>query len=133
MKNRRFIPFIVYVAAMLLIMSWVSGLFEGGTDKLAYSEVVELFQNGQVKSFEMQEDIIALKLHTPYNGKSAITVSIGDPGQVRTEMKELIRAGADSHSLVYSKDSSLKRTLRVWKNHLGNVKRFDQYNKVPEN
>ena len=43
----------------------------------------------------------------------------------------LIKAGADSHSLVYSKDSSLRRRLRVCKNHLGNIKRFDRYNKVP--
>ena len=47
-------------------------------------------------------------------------------------MKALIRAGADTHSLVYSGDSSLKRRLRVLKNHLGNIKRFDQYNKVPQ-
>ena len=42
-----------------------------------------------------------------------------------------MKAGADSHSLVYSKDASLKRRLRVCKNHLGNIKRFDRYNKVP--
>ena len=29
--------------------------------------------------------------------------------------------------------ASLKRRVRVWKNHMGNLKRFDQYNKVPEN
>ena len=54
------------------------------------------------------------------------------PKQYHGEMKALIRAGADSHSLVYGKDSSLKRRLRVLKNHLGNIKRFDRYNKVPE-
>ena len=48
------------------------------------------------------------------------------------EMKALIRAGADHHSLEYSRDASLKRRLRVWKNHLGNMKRFEQYNKKPE-
>ena len=47
-------------------------------------------------------------------------------------MRALIKAGADSHSLVYSKDASLRRRLRVCKNHLGNIKRFDRYNKVPE-
>ena len=47
-------------------------------------------------------------------------------------MKSLIRAGADHHSLEYAGDASLKRTLRVWKNHLGNIKRFEQYNKKPE-
>ena len=54
------------------------------------------------------------------------------PKQYHEEMRALIRAGADSHSLVYEKDGSLKRRLRVMKNHLGNMKRFDRYNKVPD-
>ena len=53
------------------------------------------------------------------------------PKKYHKEMKSLIAAGADSHSLVYSADGSLKRRLRVVKNHIGNMKRFDQYNKVP--
>ena len=53
------------------------------------------------------------------------------PRQYHEEMRALIQAGADHHSLVYAGDSSLKRRLRVCKNHLGNIKRFDQYNKVP--
>ena len=55
------------------------------------------------------------------------------PKKYHAQMKELIRAGKDSHSRVYEKDSSLKRRIRVWKNHLGNIKRFDEFNKVPEN
>ena len=54
------------------------------------------------------------------------------PKAYHGEMQELIRAGKDSHSLVYSGDASLKRRLRILKNHIGNIKRFDQYNKVPE-
>ncbi len=53
------------------------------------------------------------------------------PRQYHEEMRALIQARADHHSLVYAGDSSLKRRLRVCKNHLGNIKRFDQYNKVP--
>ena len=53
------------------------------------------------------------------------------PKQYHEEMRALMKAGADSHSLVYARDASLKRRLRVCKNHLGNIKRFDQYNKVP--
>ena len=53
------------------------------------------------------------------------------PKKYHAEMRQLIKAGADHHSLVYAGDSSLKRRLRVCKNHLGNIKRFDQYNKVP--
>lgn len=54
------------------------------------------------------------------------------PKKYHEEMKQLIRSGADHHSLVYEGDASLKRRLRVWKNHMGNVKRFRQYNKPPE-
>lgn len=54
------------------------------------------------------------------------------PRQYHQEMKSLIRAGADSHSLVYSQDACLKRRLRILKNHIGNMKRFDQYNKIPD-
>ena len=53
------------------------------------------------------------------------------PKRYHKEMKELIRAGKDSHSLVYEQDSSFRRWLRVLKNHLGNMKRFKQYNKKP--
>ena len=49
------------------------------------------------------------------------------------QMKELVRRGAYSHSLVYSKDSALPRLIRVWKNHIGNSGRFNRNNKRPEN
>ena len=54
------------------------------------------------------------------------------PKQYHQEMRELMKAGADHHALVYSGDSSLKHRLRVCKNHLGNMKRFPKYCKVPE-
>ena len=55
------------------------------------------------------------------------------PKTYHGEMRELIRAGADHHSLVYpAGDGSLKRRLRVLKNHLGNIKRFNRYSKLPE-
>ena len=54
------------------------------------------------------------------------------PKKYHQEMRALIKAGADHHSLVCPADASLRRRLRVLKNHLGNIKRFDQYNKLPE-
>ncbi|MBQ6719008.1 MAG: ATP-dependent zinc metalloprotease FtsH [Oscillospiraceae bacterium] len=77
---------------MFLIMSWISGLFGDNTDKLAYSEVMALFRNGQVKSFEVQDDLIAMELHTPYNGKTSLTTSIGDADQFRDEISEMVAA-----------------------------------------
>ena len=92
MKNRKISPFLIYVAVMLLAMSWISGLFGGNTDDLAYSEVVGLFRSEQVKSFEVQDDLIALELHTPYNGKTSLTTSIGEADQFRVDMGALIAA-----------------------------------------
>ena len=89
MKNRKNSSFLIYIIAMFLIMSWVSGLFGDGTDDVPYSDLVGLFYNEQVKSFEVQDDIIALELHSPYNGKTSLTASLGDAGQFRDEMNGL--------------------------------------------
>ena len=54
------------------------------------------------------------------------------PKRYHAEMKQLIRQGADHHSLVYNEgDGSVKRRMRVMKNHLGCIKRFNKYSKVP--
>ena len=89
MKNRKSSPFLIYIIAMFLIMSWVSSLFGDSTDGLSYSEVVDLFQSEQVKSFEVQDDIIALELHSPYNGKTSLSASLGDTEQFHAEMNAL--------------------------------------------
>ena len=54
------------------------------------------------------------------------------PKRYHPEMQALIQAGADHHSLIYPRDSTLRRRLRIVKNHLGNIQRFNQFNKVPE-
>ncbi len=100
MKNRRISPFIIYIIGMCLIMSWVSGLFGDGTDGLAYSEVVGLFQAEQVKSFEVQDDIIAMELHTAYNGKTSLSASLGDTDQFHAEMNDLFRQQKEAGILV---------------------------------
>ena len=43
MNNRRMIPLVVYVAALVLVFSWVSSLAVPKTNAIPYSEVVELF------------------------------------------------------------------------------------------
>ena len=55
------------------------------------------------------------------------------PKNYHPQMKALIRAGADHHSTEYRPDYTLGRVLRVWKNHIGNIHRFRQYCKKPQN
>ena len=61
MKKRSFLSVILYVAILALIFSLILGLFAPRHDGLTYSEILGLFQDEQVKSFEVQEQTITLK------------------------------------------------------------------------
>ena len=91
MNNRRMIPLVVYVAALVLVFSWVSSLAVPKTNAIPYSEVVELFQQEQVKSFTVKGNTITLELRTPYNGKTQIQTALAQPESFRQEMEELLK------------------------------------------
>ena len=91
MNNRRMIPLVVYVAALVLVFSWVSSLAVPKTNAIPYSEVVELFQQEQVKSFTVKGNTITLELRTPYNGKTQIQTELAQPDSFRQEMEELLK------------------------------------------
>ena len=99
MKNNRF-PFLIYIVALFLIMSWISSFLGDTTDGLAYSEVVDLFRNEQVKSFEVKDDIISMKLHRPYAGKTSLTASLGDADQFHDDYNDLFEAQKEAGVLV---------------------------------
>ena len=42
---------IIYVAVLVLVFSWTTGLFSQKSATLSYSQVVDLFRAEQVKSF----------------------------------------------------------------------------------
>ena len=91
MNNRRMIPLVVYVAALVLVFSWVSSLAVPKTNAIPYSEVVELFQQEQVKSFTVKGNTITLELRTPYNGKTQIQTELAQPESFRQEVEELLK------------------------------------------
>ena len=92
MKNRSNFSYLIYLVALFLLFSWVSGIFGLGTDDLSYSQIVDLFENEQVKSFTVQGEKIELKLHAPVGGDDTLLCTLGDPDLFRQEMSELIRA-----------------------------------------
>ena len=61
MKKRRLIPTFVYILVLVLLFSWVLGLFSPGKERLEYSQIVELFQNEQVKSFTVKGEEIYMQ------------------------------------------------------------------------
>ena len=110
MKNRRFIPFIVYALVMLLVMSWASGLFTQRQDDLAYSELVSLFRKEQVKSFVVQDQAISLTLHSPYGGKTNLIATLADPESFRQEMMPLLMEQSEA-GILESYDFNPEKTL----------------------
>ena len=90
MKKRNIISIIIYVALLATLFSWMFGLFGGGTDELSYSQVVELFQKEQVKSFVVSEQTIFMELHNPYNGKTELECPLADQESFRQEMMPLL-------------------------------------------
>ena len=92
MKNHRIFPALTYVLLLVLLMSWVSSSFGADRTKLSHTQIVELFEQEQVKSFVIQGSAIELTLHKPYNGESKLLCTLGDPDYFLDQMEPLLKA-----------------------------------------
>ena len=90
MKKRRPISIFIYLAVLALIFWLALELFSGAGNAIAYSEVVKLFENEQVKSFVLEDEKLHLELYSAYNGKTSVTTGIADATVFRQELGELI-------------------------------------------
>ena len=90
MKNRKTIVLVIYIAILVLAFAWMMGLFTLGEPSLTYSEIVSLFQNKQVRSFQVVGEKIELQLHQPYEGETKFTTSLADPARFREELWDAI-------------------------------------------
>ncbi len=95
-KNRKIISIIVYVAVLALFFSWMLGAFGFGTDKVPYSQVLDLFRNEQVRSFVVEDSVLYMQLHTPYKEKDSLTVKLADPENFRQELNTLLQEQTES-------------------------------------
>ena len=91
MKQRKSIPFFIYLFGMILLVSMVMGLFGGAAEDLSYSKIVELFENEQVKSFVVTEDSIYLELHQPLDDRTELRERLANPESFRAELNDLFR------------------------------------------
>ena len=91
MKNRKWIITVIYIAILALTFSWMFGLFGGGGNDISYSQVIGLFQQQQVRSFQVKGDTIELKLHSPYNGKTELKATLADPEGFRQDMWQTLQ------------------------------------------
>ena len=96
MKKRSILAVIAYIAVIALALLWLLDLFGVGQTNLTDSQIISLFRDEQVKSFEVVGDKIYLYLHEPYEGKSEVTGSMSHLDSFRSEMAETIRQQLDS-------------------------------------
>ena len=101
MKNRRFIPLIVYLLGLVLIFSWVSGLFQRDVNQIPYSEVVQLLEQKQVRSFVVEDGVITLNLYNPYQGQTTIAAAMADASGFQRDMHQLLAEQTESGVLEY--------------------------------
>ena len=96
MKKRNVLSIILYLSILALLFGWVTGLFNGGSDDLTYSQVLQLFHNEQVKSFTVMDDRIHLQLHNPYKGETELVCDLADAEQLRQDLGALLQTQLDS-------------------------------------
>ena len=91
MKKRSPISMILSLGVLVLFLWSIFSLFSTAGNKVSYSQVLDLFQNQQVKSFVVSGKQIRLELHAPYNGETSISTGLSDPEQFRQEMWDTIQ------------------------------------------
>ena len=96
MKKRSFLSVLLYIAILALIFSIVLGVFGPKNDGLTYSQILELFQKEQVKSFVVKENTITLELHNPYKGDKKLICQIADPEAFHQQMQPLFAQQTES-------------------------------------
>jgi len=101
LKKARFIPVILYVVLLIAAFSWVGDLFADNMNQIPYSRVVELFRTEQVRAFEVQENVITMELHTPYNGETTVSAYLASPESFQQEMSSLLAEQTASGVLDY--------------------------------
>ena len=91
MKKRSIVTVLIYLGVLAMLFSLLLSFFGGVNDGLTYSQVVELFEREQVKSFVVKDETIVLELHNPYNGKTQLRCDMADAESFRQEMWNLLQ------------------------------------------
>ncbi len=89
MKRTKIMNVITYVLILALAFGIIWMIFGNNTDRVAYSQVMELLENKQVTSLVLDGNVLNLQLSTPYNGKDSLQVKIADPDSFWQETEQL--------------------------------------------
>lgn len=96
MKKVKIFPIILYVGLLILLFTWLLGMFSSGTDGLKYSDVIAQFQKENVSSFQVDGDTITMELHNPLNGKKQVSAKLADPAAFHQQLQPLLQEQTES-------------------------------------
>ena len=96
MKKVKIFPVILYVGLLILLFTWLLGMFSSGTDGLKYSDVIAQFQKENVSSFQVDGDTITMELHNPLNGKKQVSAKLADPAAFHQQLQPLLQEQTES-------------------------------------
>ena len=91
MKKRKNIPVIIYLLLLFVLMYGVMQVVTLSSQALTYSDIVELIETEQVKSFIVRGNTIRLQLHEPRDGETELQANMANPESFREEMSPLLR------------------------------------------
>ena len=89
MKNSKLINGIIYFLILVLAFGAVWMFVRNMTDKVTYSQVIELLEKGQVKTLELKDDVLHMELNASYQEKDSLRVKIADPDAFWQETEQL--------------------------------------------
>ena len=88
MKKRKPFSVLFYLLILGLVFWLLFRMFSGVGNEIAYSKVVDMFHQQEVKSFVLEDDVIYLELHDG----SSLRTGLPDSQSFREEMGALIQA-----------------------------------------
>ena len=93
MKNRKIPYLIIYVVILVLIFSWMLGIFGDKGSGLTASQVDALFRQEQVRSFTVEGDTIYLWTH---GSETVLTGHVADQETFRLQMWDTIQTQSEA-------------------------------------
>ncbi len=91
-NNRRARDLGFYILVLVVLMATIYSIMGSTTTvEITYSEVIELFENKQVESFEVSGDELTLYLREEYEGVTEITKTLRDVDQFNEDLGDTIK------------------------------------------
>ena len=92
MKKRNIISILIYVGVIVMALSLLMGVFDMGNDEFTYSQIVELFEQKQIKSFTVKDQQIYFTTREPIGGETEFIATLSSAESFRNEMWDTIQA-----------------------------------------